>query len=183
MYKNTDALYFGIIEQRAFDLSQNDARHNNHIVFVIFASLIVTVVFLVPFSDAWMRSVTYQDYFSADYVDSGTREGRLDRQIALGMLGLLGLAAVAWPGGKARAHRQRFDHFLCRIFGVVCRHRTLVGQCRHVRTSVDGADVRSFCRNGDRKTLLGPRVRMDCPGLHICLAMRGNRRGAIAEYL
>jgi exopolysaccharide production protein ExoQ len=101
MYKNADNLRFGVAHLRALELSHEDVTHNSHFVFVAFASLFITIAFLVPFGDSWMRSVTYQEYFAADHVDAGTREGRLDRQIALGTLGLFGLAAVAWPGGKA----------------------------------------------------------------------------------
>ena len=89
------------VELRAFDVGRENATQKSHIVFVAIASLFITIAFLVPIGDSWMRSVTYQAYFSADHVDAGTREGRLDRQVALGMLGLFGLAAVAWPGGKA----------------------------------------------------------------------------------
>lgn len=99
MYKN-DVLQFRIAES-PFEFSRVDAASKGHVVFVALTSLFVTVAFLVPFGDSWMRSVTYQEYFLADHVEAGTREGRLDRQIAVGMLGLWGLAAVAWPGGKA----------------------------------------------------------------------------------
>src|SRR5262245_11573819 len=99
MYKN-DALQFRIAES-PFEFSRVDAANKGHVVFLALTSLIVTIAFLVPFGDSWMRSVTYQEYFLADHVEAGTREGRLDRQIAVGLLGLWGLAAVAWPGGKA----------------------------------------------------------------------------------
>ncbi len=76
MYKN-GALQLRLAES-PFEFSRVDAANRKHVAFVVLTSLIITIVFLVPFGDSWMRSITYQEYFLADHVEAGTREGRLD---------------------------------------------------------------------------------------------------------
>jgi O-antigen ligase len=100
MYKNVDMLRPGDFESRALEFGDAASARNLPGVMIASASLFITIAFLVPLGESWMRSVTYKEYYAADHVDAGTREGRLDRQIALGTLGLIGLATMAWPGGK-----------------------------------------------------------------------------------
>jgi O-antigen ligase len=88
-----------------------DTVPNAPFAFVAIAVALVTIAYTMPITESWKNS-TYVDFQSVDVIDQSAREGSLTRQIAVGSLGLFGLAALAWPGGKVR----RFDG----ILGVLC---------------------------------------------------------------
>jgi O-antigen ligase len=66
----------------------------------VFYSLSI-VAFVEPIEYAWHRSV-YDESDDMDRSDASARDGYLQRQIALGAMGLLGAVALAWPTKRLR---------------------------------------------------------------------------------
>src|SRR5262245_3335205 len=94
---------FGTAESQISQLNERGTWLSGQIVFVVIACLLIIPAFLAPFGDFWSRSLTYDAYKDSKFVDPGTREGRLDKQVAIGIVGLFGLAALAWRGHKQLA--------------------------------------------------------------------------------
>jgi exopolysaccharide production protein ExoQ len=105
MYNNVSALPYGNIESSALELGQDNIGHKVQIAFIAFACLLATTVFLAPFESSWNESVTYLENLNQDHVDPGARDGRLDKQLALGTLGLFGLVGLACRGEKTLRNR------------------------------------------------------------------------------
>lgn len=81
-------------------------------MFLASVVIVATIVFTVPFTEAWARSTQVNFDNTVDGVDASAREGTLARQVALGSLGLFGLVALVWPGGKTLRIQN--------VLGVVC---------------------------------------------------------------
>jgi len=84
----------------ALDLPRCELSRGGSFAFLALITLLAAPVFIMPLSESWVHS-TYENYDnSIDEAESSVREGTFSRQIALGGLGLFGLGAMAWPGGK-----------------------------------------------------------------------------------
>ena len=94
--------------------------------FLIFATLLTLITFVTPFEESWTRSLTYDQFFSADHVEAGMEHGSVDRQITLGAMGLLGAAALVMLRGRncTRKPAGRIGHF---VFGLVRVELLVVG--------------------------------------------------------
>jgi exopolysaccharide production protein ExoQ len=79
--------------------------------FLALAVSVVTMVYMMPLSESWFRS-TFEHYTDESGFATSASEGTLSHQIALGSLGLFGLAAIFWPGGKLLRVRG--------LLGLVC---------------------------------------------------------------
>jgi exopolysaccharide production protein ExoQ len=101
MYETALPFQCDSTELRAFESRRLEVRQDNGLRFQAFACALITIAFIIPFSESWIQSTIYVENLSADHVDPGTRDGRLDRQIAIGMLGLFGLATVLGRRGKS----------------------------------------------------------------------------------
>lgn len=88
-----------------------DAGHRASLSFVIFAGIFIIAAYIAPFKYAWYQS-TYEDDPDDDRPAIAAQEGALQRQIALGTLGLVGLATLAF----SRDRLLRFN----RPLGWIC---------------------------------------------------------------
>ncbi len=67
--------------------------------FIVAVVLLITLGYTMPLTGGWTLSLT-EHYGFEDRLEAYAAEGTLTRQLALGSLGLFGLAAVIWPGGR-----------------------------------------------------------------------------------
>ena len=86
--------------------------------FVALASVLITLTYLMPISESWNRSA-FEHYTNEDGFTTAANEGTLSHQIAFGSLGLFGILAMAWPGGKAIRIQGAVSRALYRLFGMV----------------------------------------------------------------
>jgi len=84
----------------ACDVPRAELNRSASVMLVAFVAILATIVFTMPITESWKHS-TYEHFDNTlDEAEASVRDGSLSRQIAIGSLGLLGLAAIAWPDGK-----------------------------------------------------------------------------------
>ncbi len=67
--------------------------------FIVAVVLLVTLGYTMPLTEGWRLSLT-EHYGFDERLEAYASEGTLMRQLAIGSLGLFGLAAIFWPGGR-----------------------------------------------------------------------------------
>ncbi len=82
-----------------------ESAHRASFAFVACAVILATITYMMPISESWNRS-RFETYVDVKNMEASARDGTLMRQIALGSLGLFGLIAVVWPGGKSLQFRS-----------------------------------------------------------------------------
>jgi len=100
------------VGMHTWDVPRAELGHSASVMFVAFVAILATFVFTMPVTESWKHS-TYENYDNTiDDAEASVREGTLSRQIALGGFALIGVAALAWPGGKTlRVHN---------VLGAIC---------------------------------------------------------------
>jgi O-antigen ligase len=93
------------------------------LLFVATATVLITATYLMPISESWNRS-TFEHYTDEENFTAAANDGTLSHQIAFASLGLFGLAAAAWPGGRPLGIRGTLG-MLCVAYLAWCTLSTL----------------------------------------------------------
>jgi O-antigen ligase len=108
-----------IVQPNVADVLRTDFECSASSMFVAFAILLVTIVYICPFETTWHVPLTYADPENAEHVEAGASGGSLARQIAMASLGLFGLVAAFANGGK-RLRVSGILGFLCAAYICWC---------------------------------------------------------------
>jgi O-antigen ligase len=108
-----------ITQPNVRDMLSTDFEWSASFGFIAFAILLITVIFVCPFADAWNAPLTYAESSDFEHVDVGATGGSFARQVALGSLGLFGIVALFTDGGR-RLRLAGFLGLLCAVYLIWC---------------------------------------------------------------
>ena len=174
-------LPFKTARMHAWDVPRAEFGERGSVIFAAFVAVLVTFAFTMPITESWKHS-TYENFDnSIEEAEASVREGSLSRQVAIGGLGLLGLAALAMAGWQATPRSYRAGCDVCCVFCLVSGVVPMVGRFFHFAATLGRARVRSGGRSGDRQTHDRAAVRLDRVQLHVGLARPRLSRRAVAR--
>jgi O-antigen ligase len=82
-------------QPQATHLLREDAARHSANLFVFCAGVVILIAYLSPFEYVWSQSITFDDQ-DDDRPNITARDGSLQKQVALGTLGLIGIATLAF---------------------------------------------------------------------------------------